>query len=92
MIWGFFMGMWPVVGFLSNLGAQEGGCVLLLGLAASLVVIDLYLIVPPLSKRYYLLVTTQSGTRRIPIEDCNPAGVLGVVRAFGYPVSGGGQP
>jgi hypothetical protein len=83
---GFFIGVWPLAGYLSNLYMQRGGHIALIVFAIPLILIGIYLIVPVFSRCSYLLVNTQSGKRKLTMKDCSPSEIVTAARTFGYPI------
>ncbi len=82
---GFFMGVWPLVGYIYDPGTLKGGSKLLpYGLALPLILIGIYLIAPVFRKCYYLIIATPSGKRKIPSKDCGPAEVADAGRSLDY--------
>jgi hypothetical protein len=84
---GFFLGVWPLADYISHLNTQRGGYLAPFAFAAPLIVLGISLIVPVFRRRKYLLVTTISGHRKLPIKDCNPLEAITVARSLGYPTT-----
>ncbi len=82
---GFFIGVWPLVGYIFDPGALRGGSKLLpYGFAAPLILIGIYLVVPVFRRCDYLVIVTGSGRRKLPIKSCSPCEVVNAGKTFGY--------
>ena len=84
---GFFIGVWPLVGYIYDAGTLRGGSKLLpYGLAVPLILIGIYLIAPVFRRCNYLLIVTISGRRRkLSIKGCDPSEVVNAGKVLGIP-------
>ncbi len=74
-----------MVGYIYDPGALRGGSKLLpYGFAAPLILIGIYLVAPVFGWCDYLLITTRSGRRKLPMKSCNPCEVVNAGKTFGY--------
>jgi hypothetical protein len=87
MLAGFFVGIWPLVGYLSSFDTQKGGYLMPIAFAVPLVLLGIWIIVPVFSRRYYLLIATKSGKRKLAITGCSPSEVSKAGKALGYSIN-----
>ena len=85
---GLVIGIFPLyhLMFTYGSGGTSGPGLKLIAFAVPLVLIGLWLFIDIFRRSHYLLIKTDSGMRRIPLENCIPSEVIIAASNMGYPV------
>ncbi|MCM0082117.1 hypothetical protein L4X63_10995 [Geomonas sp. Red32] len=92
IIMGFFIGLWPLLGYLSESHPKGGAFGAIIGSALTLFVFGFYLIKPIFSKGYYILIVTNHGSRKVNIGNCTPTEVVTAGKNLGYQIENVSNP
>ena len=84
---GCLLGVSPILGFLSNLGSQQGGFGMIVAFSMPLIVLGVGFILPVFQKRDYLLILTKSGRRKLTIKHCAIGDIVDIGKRFGFVIS-----
>jgi hypothetical protein len=84
---GCSIGLWPLIGYIVNLGTRSGGHIAPIAFAVPLILIGVYIILPVFRRCYYLLIITSGlEKRKLPLDGCAVRDVVEACQALGYSV------